>query len=215
MVSLKKTQSGFTLMELVMTVAIMGIIIAQTYTIINTTILTGEYVENKVYGSEVLPAIMSLMTDDLKNIVLYDLGQEKFLGDQLSIAFYTMNPGFEFKDQKMNLVKLSEVTYYLKDSPTDPKYKVLMRRLDTSADKDLKTGGNAIVVYDKIKSMEFEYLNLDEQKVTVKEVQWYSSVKSGKLPNAVSVKLELFLGKVKKKKDEEDKTVTVTFKVTL
>lgn len=185
---------GFTLVELLVTVAITAALLMMIYGVVFSTITAADAIEGVVRETEPPAAILNLIRQDLE--AAFVPGTEKVyfqgksstggLGEADEIQFLTSNPAFGSagEEESAAFQTVNEVGYRLAPSKNSD-YMVLQRRHDYFVDDDPLKGGVWIEVFDRIRSMKIEYYNGTEW------VNEWTSAPEGRLPQAVKVELEL------------------------
>lgn len=185
---------GFTLLELTLTVLIIAIVMALLYGVVASTVQAAQRIEEIMHGTEIGPAILAQIRDDLEGAFLSDAKAEQFVGldrqgasggrDRIDFITTTMAYDSE-KDEEPKFHPVNEVGYSMQDNPKDGTVGILYRRLDPFVDNEPLRGGKLIELYDRVKVFDFTYWD-DPAKPTL--TSWNSKEK-GKLPRAIKVEL--------------------------
>lgn len=208
------TRRGFTLIELLLTVLILAIIMALIYGVVASTIQAQQRIEETMLGSEVGPALLAQIRDDLEGAFVPDPKEEGFLGidrkanagdrDRIDLVTTTMSFASE-KDEDPRFHGVNEVGYQLRDNPDNPSLGILYRRLDPFVDADPLKGGRLTELYDRVKHFNVTYF---DGKNWVND--WSSKKQEGKLPLAIKVELIVVVSAGNERTVEKTYAVIVT-----
>ena len=193
---------GFTLIELMLTVAILAGMMAIIYGVLQSTIAAADKVEEINASSEIGPTIMSIIRRDLEEAILIDPEKEYFWGrnfslggdaDRLDFVTTVTSYGLEEKpegavyisvDKKEKFYTVNEAGYQARPNDKEAGLFILYRREQLFYDDRPLEGGKLTELYDRVKSFNLQYYDgtqwLDD---------WNNVTKNKKLPQAVSVKL--------------------------
>ncbi len=187
---------GFTLVELTLTVLIIAIVMALFYGVVASTVQAAHRVEEIMQGSEVGPAILSQIREDLEGAFVTDPKVTQFVGfdrqgssggrDRLDFLTTTMAFDRERDDADPRFLGVNEVGYQIQDNKKDPTLGVLFRRMDPFVDAEPVRGGKLIELYDRVKIFEVQYI---EEPGKLPLMSWDSKEKGGKLPRAIRIEL--------------------------
>lgn len=185
-------RQGFTLIEVLVAVAILSMIFSMVQVILISTITARDFVQEQTHVDRIGTRLLSLISQDIHAAYLYQLEEPSFVGkseregDRLD--FVTNTDSFlNGNDSKSDLC---EVGYFLKPNPEEAYTYKLLRREDYFMDENLAQGGYAIKLYDRVASLEFRYI--DKKGASHKD--WNSKTEKG-LPQAVLITLGLYTAK--------------------
>lgn len=191
------SRSGFTLIELMLTVLVLAIVMSLFYGVVVSTAQAAQRVEEIMQGAEIGPAILAQIREDLEGVVLLDPKAEQFVGidrkfhtgDRDRIDFLTSTMTFDREKEELDpkFYSLNEVGYQVQENPRDSSLGILYRRLDPFVDANPLKEGRLVEMYDRVRSFDVVYIE-DPQKV-LPETSWNNKQKDGKLPKAVRVTL--------------------------
>jgi prepilin-type N-terminal cleavage/methylation domain-containing protein len=161
----RNTRSGFTLIEVVLAVALCAMVMALIYGVVISTIQAAEQVDELTHGSEIGPAILAQIREDVGGAFLpgkdqdFFMGQERAGRDRLDFVsstavFASETPGSEPKVHSIN-----EIGYQVKEGPAPDDGLVLYRRVDPFLDAEPLRGGRLTPVAEKIVSFKVTYWN--------------------------------------------------------
>jgi general secretion pathway protein J len=195
---------GFTLIEVLLAMAILAVVITVVYGSFSTASRNIEQAEESRNDTDVARALLSRLSDDLANAyvntplakttVFYgkmeetESGSEKFRHDSISLTTLT-----NWRRPDTKEMELWEVGYFFKEKPEGQGY-ALYRREKRVLDKDIPVleGGDEYEMTDRVESLQLRYYN-------VMNKQWgddWDTRKSPALPKAVEITLALDTGKV-------------------
>lgn len=193
----RKLEGGFTLIEVMIAVAILAVMSVLIYTSVSQTIASKDDTEKKDEINHSAALAMTKMASDLEMAFL--LNGPDFLGSQ---GF--MKTVFTGTEEKMNFPSLShtryfkdspeadfgEVGYFLEDDKEEQGNKILMRRESKKVDEKPEEGGVSDPLLDHVKSIHFEFYDA-QKKDWVKS--WDSSQleTANRLPRAVKIEIQV------------------------
>jgi len=183
---------GFTLIEVILAVALCALVMSLVYGVLITTIEAAERVEELTHGTEIGPAILAQIRDDVGGAFLpsndqdYFVGQERSGRDRLDFVtsaavFASETPGGEPKIHSVN-----EIGYQVKEGPSPEDGLVLYRRVDPFIDAQPLQGGRLVALAEKVISFKVTYWTGTEWVNS-----WVSSKQENKLPNSVRIELRI------------------------
>jgi prepilin-type N-terminal cleavage/methylation domain-containing protein len=207
--------AGFTLVELLVTVAITGIVLSSVYGIVVSTLVARDRIDEASETDELGPAILDLIEADLRGLFPYDVdglrifrGRDATLGgeDADSIDLVTTTTATipeEATDGSLLRADVCEVGYRVKESEDNPDFRELWRREQNHLDADPMKGGTYQKLTGRLRGLDLRYLVASETATigappTIDEEREWDSSQSGLLPVAVKITLalDLFPGKV-------------------
>jgi general secretion pathway protein J len=190
---------GFTLMEVVIAIAItafIGVIIGVTF---NTTITNKDIIESQAERYRMLRTAMSRMTREIGAAFVSDRYDAKryrdafdrptnFIGEREKLTFTTLSHQRLYADAKESDQMVVE--YSVKSAP-DPKAKGrqdLVRREKAILEERMDRGGTEDTLFESAKKLEFQYWN-SERKQWVDEWDTRRLETKSFLPSRVKVTL--------------------------
>ena len=178
----KNMNKGLTLIEILITMAILALVLTMVYTVLMSTLNARDLIEEKTHTDKIASRLLFMLKRDIQAAYLYSLEGAYFSGKSSRIDFITNVDSFVANDDIKS--DLCEVGYFLRNA--DEGCMKLLRREDFFIDNAPQQGGYAIKLYDRVASMKFKYIGLNG----IKESWDSKSEKS--LPIAVSVTLGLY-----------------------
>jgi len=180
---------GFTLVEILISLAIMAMIVASTFTIFRSASKSWQKGETRSQRYQNARNAISRISGEISQAVINSNVLCKFTGDKNKISFIS------FVSTDSGVFELSEVEYWL-----DGSKRLLMRNDDVEPDYDFGTYDHSDILSDNVSQLEFSYFDglvwLDA---------WNSDATSGiGLPKAVKIKI-----RVEDKKAKEGETFEV------
>ena len=197
---------GFTLIELMLAVLVLAIMMALVYGVVVSTVQAAQRVEEITLGTEVGPAILTRLREDLESAIILSKEGDFFAGydrkssggdrDRLDLVGSVMAYGAERDGEEPLFHGVNEVGYQVIDSRRDPSVGVLYRREDYFLDAEPLKGGRLTELYDRVRHFNLEYWDGETWRQ-----DWSSRREKGKLPQAVRIELRIVVD------DREDKDV--------
>lgn len=193
---------GFTLVELMLAVLLLAIMMTVAYGVLVSTVQGQERIEGILASSEVGPAILAQIREDLEGAFLPpkegDAEVEYFLalsrsspgGERDRIDFVTsrLAYGSRREDEEPAFHSANEVGYQLRDHPSESGLAILYRREDYFLDAEPLRGGHLIELYDRVTHFDLQFWNGERW-----QAEWSAVKEKGKLPQAVKVELRVRL----------------------
>ncbi len=193
---------GFTLIELMLAVLLLAIMMTVAYGVLVSTVQGQERIEGILASSEVGPAILAQIREDLEGAFLPpkegDAEVEYFLalsryspgGERDRIDFVTsrLAYGSRREDEEPAFHSANEVGYQLRDHPSESGLAILYRREDYFLDAEPLRGGHLIELYDRVTHFDLQFWNGERW-----QAEWSAVKEKGKLPQAVKVELRVRL----------------------
>ncbi|MAW77999.1 MAG: hypothetical protein CMJ95_11530 [Planctomycetes bacterium] len=160
-------ERGFTLIEIVVVLAIFGFVMMASYTILTSTLEADRRIQRATMTGKVGEAILNQMRRDLQGAVWRGLGQEVFRGEDRGdedsaedvIDFLTTAPVPTPDDDISNWTgEISSVGYALRPGE-DSGDLILFRRVEWDLESDPLDQGSRSALYDRVKAMDIHYLD--------------------------------------------------------
>lgn len=180
----QRFRTGFTLVEILIALAILAMIVASTFTIFRSSSSSwqkGERRSERYHNARVAIGKMSM---EISHAVIAGGANSKFIGEKKTVRFIS------FVSASSGVFELAEIGYWL-----DKKNCALMRNEDIDPDYDFSTQDSSDILADNISELEFSYYNGSIWSDT------WDSDSSGKeqekdnyekaLPEAVKIKIEI------------------------
>ncbi|MEC9477408.1 MAG: prepilin-type N-terminal cleavage/methylation domain-containing protein [Planctomycetota bacterium] len=160
-------ERGFTLVEIVIVLAIFGFVMMASYTILTSTLEADRRVQRATMTGKVGEAILNQMRRDLQGAVWRGLGEEVFRGEDRGeeddaedvIDFLTTAPVPPPEDEEPSWSgEVTSVGYALRPGEESGDL-ILFRRVEWNLDSDYFDRGSRTALYERVKAMDFNYLN--------------------------------------------------------
>lgn len=210
-------RSGFTLVELMLAVLLLALMMTVAYGVLVSTVQGQERIEEILASSEIGPAILAQICEDLEGAILPPKEGEKeiegFLalsrsapaGERDRIDFVTsrLAYGSRREDEEPAFHSVNEVGYQLRDHPSESGVAVLYRREDYFVDAEPLRGGRLIELYDRVTHFDLQFWNGERW-----QAEWSAVKEKGKLPKAVKVELRVRL-RDREGRDQDRAFVTI------
>ncbi len=196
---------GFTLIEVIVTLGIVGIMMAAIYECLFKTLQAKRISENAVAGSRVGPLLLDQIERDVKQLFAYNIAHGKVLStkddringmdaDRISLVSATQRSTSALVlnrhgSDKVIFSNVNEVGYTLTANKENPDFLVLWRREDFYVDDDPLKGGKAIKLYQRVRGFNIAYYGSLEKDAERKD-DW-DLEKEKHLPAAMEITLSL------------------------
>ncbi|MGE4619079.1 MAG: prepilin-type N-terminal cleavage/methylation domain-containing protein [Planctomycetota bacterium] len=160
-------QQGFTLIEIVVVMAIFGFVMLATHTILISTLDADQRVQQTTLTGKIGESILNQMRRDLQGAVWRGFGEEVFRGEDRGdddsaedvIDFLTTSPVPSPDDEISSWTgEVSSVGYALRPGKESGDM-VLFRRVEWDMQNDPLDQGARIALYDRVKALDIHYLN--------------------------------------------------------
>jgi type II secretion system protein J len=195
-VSLRSTgEGGFTLIEVMLAVLVLAMMMSVVYGVVIATVETSKRLEEITAASEIGPAILSRMREDLEAAFLPREGdwfaatdRKGSSGDRDRIDFVSavLAFGADREGDEPRFHGVNEVGYQVLDSKTEAGAGVLYRREDYFLDAEPLRGGRLIEMYDRVTHFDLQYWDGEQWRP-----DWSTRLKDSKLPKAVRIELKI------------------------
>jgi prepilin-type N-terminal cleavage/methylation domain-containing protein len=189
---------GFTLVELMLSVLLLAIIMAIVYGVVVSTVEAAQRVEEINQSSEIGPALLAQIREDLESAFLPGKEGEFFVsisrkgstGDRDRVDFIgaRMAYGARKDGEDPAFHSVNELGYQVADNPKDPSVGILYRREDYFIDNEPLRGGRLVEMYDRVRHFHLEYYNGDQWIP-----DWNSKREKNTLPRAVRIELKIMV----------------------
>jgi len=188
----RNSRAGFTLIEIVLAVALVALVMVVIYGVVISTIQAAERIDELTHGSEIGPAILAQIREDVGAAFLpgtdqdYFVGQERSGRDRLDFVSSTAVFAAETPMSEPAVHTVNEIGYQVKEGPAPEDGLVLYRRVDPFIDAEPLRGGRLTALAEKVTSFKVAYWGGAEWQPS-----WVSSKQENKLPPAIRVELKL------------------------
>ena len=205
-------QGGFTLLELVISIALLSTIMVLMYQSLGQTIETRNMVYDELKGPKVANAILAQIFKDFRYIYHGGLsGDAGFRGKAIQmagmsadrVAFVTARTtrtvGTEDDGRRTDEDRespLTEVGYACRPHPVHSQWLELWRREDYFVDSKPTEGGFYTLVYDKIRNFRLRYFPIPEEATEKQGLEEWDSAQKKGIPYAILLKIEFDVNEV-------------------
>jgi type II secretion system protein J len=196
---MKRDRGGFTLVEMLVAVAIVAFMTVMIYGVVAAAIRSHQAMEEILEGTEAPPALLNVIRQDIESAFVPDGQPSYFLGvdkagafgpaDELDFVSSATVYGRAGENEEAAFHPINEVGYRLMPNPNDRDYWVLYRRQDYFVDDAPTKGGTLVELYDRVRTFSVEYW---DGRTWIPS--WDSSRAQGKLPAAVRVEIGMVSG---------------------
>lgn len=161
------TRAGFTLIEILVTVAIMGLMLAAITQMLSSVRFTRDIIHNEQEQYLAGPAIMDLIERDLQAVFVTGLRradhlkvEDRVLGgtDADRLDFFTSTDSLLWQEEGDRQIRadVNEVGYCLRVNPEEEDFLELYRREGFGIDLEPHRGGNYIFLHDRVRAFDIE-----------------------------------------------------------
>jgi len=196
-------QQGFTLIEVMLALTIMGLIMVGLYTTLNTTLDTRELLQREVRAARLGPQLLDVIAEDLRRAWVVNMAEDKvFKGDArtmlgesadtlLFLSTVDSTTTYRVGEQEVS-ADLVETGYRLRPNPDLPDVLELWRRQAYHVDDKPLEDGLYQRLHDRVVAFELRYY---EDRVLAHEpVEDWDAEDSHSLPAMVSIELGIEVG---------------------
>lgn len=214
---MRARERAFTLIELMVTLAITGMMLVVIYGVIVTTLRARERMSEAGELGELGPAILDLLEGDLRALTPYDIadlavlrGVDHTIGgeDADGIDFICTTDATVPEETISGMTRSDEceVGYRVRNSPHNPDFLELWRREQNHVDGDPFAGGVYQLLTDRLRALDIKYLFEDPSAPpaprgmrSFEEEREWDTTRRGGFPAGIRVtlSLDLFPGKVR------------------
>jgi prepilin-type N-terminal cleavage/methylation domain-containing protein len=170
--SSRKRRAGFTLVEVLLTLLIMGGIMAALSQILTAARTSRDTIHNVLETQGAGPAILDLLERDLRGIVTYDSTRMNHLRiknrvifgfDADNIDFVSSSDSMLLRPYGNRIVRsdINEVGYCLRPAPGNDQFLEIYRREGFGVDEEPFEGGEYQLLHDRVKGMEIQIFTED------------------------------------------------------
>jgi prepilin-type N-terminal cleavage/methylation domain-containing protein len=164
--------SGFTLIEVLLTLLIMGMLMLSMTQILTAARYSRDTIHNIQETQLAGPAIMDLIERDVRGLFTFNRARAEHLRvvdrvmlglDSDSLDFITTTDSkvlFEI-DNRFIRADINEVGYRLRPSPESDEFLEIYRREDFGVDEEPFEGGRYVFLHDRVKSFEIQIYMAD------------------------------------------------------
>lgn len=195
--SLKQKNAGFTLIEIMIAMAILAVMAVLLFTSMSQTLNSKDDIEQKDELNHSANLALNKMSMDLQMAFLLTgpefLGSDgkvkiAFIGKEDRVDFSSLSHVRYFKDAKE--ADFAEVGYSLEDDKEEPENKVLVRRESKWIDDKPLEGGKPEIMVEKVKEFHLEFYNAQKKEW---QKAWDSTQVdvANRLPRAVKIQLKV------------------------
>lgn len=203
---------GFTLIELLVAISILGVFLSAMYGILSATLKARESINNDYKAFVWGPAILDQIAEDLSHVYFYDLDDNvALLGVNDTFGVWEESDSLQFITAVRSKTPLtmddvdlhsniSEVGYFLKENPEDPRYMILYRREDFFVNDKPYEGGLYTEIYDRMLGFNVIYYEgKEEEEYGVDE---WNSKELKRLPKGLYIWIKIALPAEKDESEE-------------
>ena len=191
---------GFTLVEITVTLGLVGIIMATIYVVLFGTLNEKRNVELKVLGSRIGPLLLDQIERDMRQLYCYNLADGAiFIGkdnrvsgydaDRISLVAQVPSTSAMVENERWIYSAVNEVGYTLTQNPENPDFLILWRREDFHVDEEPLKGGKGTPLYRRVTGFNATYY--DQLGEDAEDEEEWDSDKLNRLPAAVELVLTL------------------------
>ena len=167
----RSQRSGFTLVEVLLALAITALLFTGAFWSLHQVVLTRNAVSNKATPYVMGPAILDVMAADIANAAFYDIKDNNAFyatdaeingreADALSLVTYRKAMAPEQYDRADDLRDswVNEVAWVMRRGQPGTDYLELWRREDWNVDDKPHNDGDFVLLYDKVESLALQFV---------------------------------------------------------
>lgn len=163
---------SFTLIEVILAIAVLGLVMVLSYQVLNASLLASDRVEKLLRRVETGPAVVHAIEQDLRSVLkAQDNPKPTFVGKQGSggseedqLDFLTTRDGFDLDRQKVADYGETGFRMERNESGPDQGFYTLYRRWDPLIDTEPLKGGALVSIYTRVRSFNLRYFDGNEWK---------------------------------------------------
>jgi prepilin-type N-terminal cleavage/methylation domain-containing protein len=177
--SLARASAGFTLVEVLLTLLIMGMIMVSMTQILTAARTSRDTIHNIQETELAGPAILDMIERDIRGIYTFDRTRQLhfrvknrvilgFDADSIDFVSTTDSLSLHEEDERFVRADANEVGYRLKQSTTNEQFLELYRREGYGVDDDPFEGGTFMFLHDRVKGFDVQCFakdGADEQPI--------------------------------------------------
>lgn len=188
----KSPRAGFTLIEVILAIALCAMVMGLLYGVLASTIQAADRIDEMTHGSEIGPAILAQIREDVGAAFLpgkdqdYFVGQERGGRDRLDFVSSAAVFAPETAASEPTIHWVNEIGYQVKEGPSKEDGLVLYRRVDPFVDAEPLRGGRLTAIAEKVISFKVTYWTGTEWLSS-----WVSSKQEDALPSSIKIELKL------------------------
>lgn len=139
-------QKGFTLVEILIALAILAMIVASTFTIFRSSSTSWQKGQTRSERYHNARVAVGRISKEISQAVISENSLSRFIGEKKEVSFIS------FVSTAAEVFELAEIEYWL-----DRDQKLLMRNEDVEPDYDFSTQEHSDILADNISELEFSY----------------------------------------------------------
>jgi len=200
-----RPRAGFTLIEVLLTLMIMGWIMVAVTQILNATRQSRDLIQNIQERQLAGPAILDRLEADLRGLLVFNRAADRVLRiqngvisgfDADRIDFVTTTDcllPWRLRGSQLASADVNEVGYCLRPSRSSDDFLELFRREDFGVDEDPYEGGRFALLHDRIKGFDVQIFEEDGPEAEPVESWGSSSDEAAGLPVRLEIELTIEL----------------------
>lgn len=192
---------GFTLIEVLVTLSMIGAIMTVIYTVLYTTLDQKRKVEVHVMASRVGPLLLDRIESDLHQLFAYNLNNglifkgedDRISGrdaDRIRLVVQAPSTSAIVDGNRAVFSPINEVGYVLTANSDSDEHMTLWRREDYFVDDDPLKGGPGTPMYKRVLGFDVKYYNVLGEDAK-EEDRWDMEQNKGVFPAAALIKLTI------------------------
>lgn len=192
---------GFTLIEVIVTLSMIGGIMAVIYTILYSTLDAKHRAEVHVARSRIGPLILDQIERDIRQLFVFNVNRGRDLygednrisgqeADKLRIVSYVPSTSAYTDGDKAVFSPVNEIGYELTENPDNRDFMILWRREDFFVDDNPLKGGKGTPLYRRVTGFDIKYFEeLGDDAVA--EDSWDMEMHDDRFPAAIQITLTI------------------------
>ena len=189
---------GFTLLELTVTLALIGVIMTTIYMVLFGTLEARKKVEKRVTGSRIGPMLLDHIERDIRQLFIYNVNNGKVLvgeddkdygrdSDKLMFVAQTPSSSPLPTDDDPIYSNVNEIGYVVTRNPDNSDFMILWRREDYYVDDEPLEGGKGTPLYRRVTQFDIKYY--DQLGEDAEELDEWDPENQVGLPKAMEITL--------------------------
>ncbi len=170
---------GFTLIEVLLAVAILVMVLGSAYMVLFSTIETREHIEGALGADRIGTRILAVVAADLRAVAIYRSEEDATFEAKADQGTTPQTLSVEFIATTRSVLPdgdryspINEVGYELEENQERPGFYRLFRREDFYVDDEPLAGGRRVLLHDMVQSFQLTFHGVKDDKPIVDKKEW-------------------------------------------